>query len=145
MKMYIRATAASMMTCGLGLFAAAAPAAAANEAVDISDGTLLAKGLGFEISNTYTCDPGLTATAAFVDVVQRVKKTELTYAYAPGPNDIECTGNPQTFKVVGQTKPDYLPRKSGVALAILTVNLEDAANTSIPRLELRQEIRLSNK
>jgi hypothetical protein len=54
MKMYIRATAASMMTCGLGHFAAAAPAAAANEALDVSDGTLLAKGLGFEISYTYT-------------------------------------------------------------------------------------------
>lgn len=145
MKMHTRATAALVMTCGLGLFAAAAPAVAANEGLDISDGTLLAKGLGFEITYSYTCDPGLTATSSFVDVVQRVKKTGVTYAYAANTGDIECTGTPQTFKVVGQTKPDYGPLKSGVALATLTVNLENADNTNIPRIEFREEVRLTNK
>lgn len=143
MKTYTRATAAFMMTCGLGLFAAAAPAAAANEGLDIGNGTLLARGLGFELSYTYTCDPGLTATRAFVDVVQRIGKTQRTFAYGVNESDIECTGNPQTFKVVGQTKPDYLPLKSGVALAILTVYLENESFP--PTIEFREEIRLINK
>ncbi|MBT2556083.1 hypothetical protein [Arthrobacter sp. ISL-5] len=144
MKMHTRATAALVMTCGLGLFAAAAPAAAANEVLDISDGTLLAKGIGFQISYTYTCDPGLTATSA-VDVVQRISKSQVTIAVAGDASKTECTGNPQTLTFVGQTKPGYLPLKSGVALATVTVNLSNDQNQPFQNLRFAKEIRLTNK
>ncbi|MBP1135125.1 hypothetical protein JOE31_001357 [Arthrobacter sp. PvP023] len=142
MKMYTRATAAFMMTCGLGLFAAAAPAAAAtNEVLDIGNGTLLAKGLGFRISYTYTCRPGFVATSV-IDVEQLVSKSRLAVGVAGSTSPTPCTGDPQTTTVVGVIKDD-IPLKSGVALARLTVYVDNQVISET--LEFREEIRLSNK
>lgn len=103
----------------------------------------MAKGLGFQLSYTYTCDPGLTATSKFVDVVQRINKTQVTYAAGGDHNPIECTGNTRVITVTGQTKPDYLPLKTGVAFATLTIDLEKDGQF-FQRLTLREEIRLAS-
>lgn len=141
MKLHTRATAALMMTCGLGLFAAAAPAAAANEALNIGNGTLLAKGIGFKLSYTYTCRPGYFARSV-VDVSQRMSQTRMAVAVGGSNSSTKCTGNPQTINVVGFIK-DNLPLKSGVALATLTVHLDSPQ--AFETLQLAKEIRLSKK
>lgn len=134
MKTRTRGIAVAALVSTSMLFLSA-PAMAAPAILGISDGTLLAKGVGVQISVTFQCDEGFHYTID-LGLGQKVSKGVITSGNSQVDGD--CTGSTQSRTlVVGPNLFDGTPMayKSGTGLA--TVILFNVGETQSSTKEVR--------
>jgi hypothetical protein len=136
MKTRSRGAAGAALIAASSLFLAA-PATAAPAIINVSDGTLLAKGAAVGVSITFQCDEGFHYVLE-LNVTQKVNRNKVTTGTTQ--TNADCTGSSQTVHLaVGpDSRETPIAFKSGSAL--VSVLLVDVGETQ----SVLQEIKLRN-
>jgi hypothetical protein len=126
--------AAVVALVAASLLSLAAPATAAPAIINVSDGTLLAKGAAVSVSITFQCDEGFHYVLE-LNVTQKVNRNKITTG--TNQTNADCTGSPQTVELaVGPDSRDTPTAfKSGSALA--SVLLADVGETQSSLQEIK--------
>jgi hypothetical protein len=142
MKVKKRDLIAAFVTAGALL--SASPAFAAGAILDVSDGTLVAKGAGVRVSSSFVCSAGEFYTLD-IGLAQRVSRGEVTGGNNQTSGD--CTGDFQTVSFIINPSSDNgkaTAYKNGTAVA--NVNLFTCTpQFNCENTTFQEEIRIQNK